>query len=244
MEQISYDQVINMIKSRSLNFYNFYNVDIPVSMYYAMKYYNSNPADTIETPQHIKTQFTDIEVFTNNQGIDSTEEGQHPVSAISTYNNKHQIMDSFIYLMPQNFEKFGISTDPNFDMDQHCQKISKQLKQQLIDDGYLYSKFIQDDFQLNIHVFPTENDLHVAFWNRVHEFDAHTLSGFYSDTFDYPYLWYRGNQLFGTDNTKKLFSKFNHVDMKYGMISIPEFTITDILYLYKPREEGGLMIAH
>jgi hypothetical protein len=36
-------------------------------------------------------------------------------------------------------------------------------------------------------------------------------------------------------------SKFGNITVKNDMVSIPEYTIVDLLYLYKPRDEGGLI---
>lgn len=84
---------------------------------------------------------------------------------------------------------------------------------------------------------------------QVNMYDIKTSTGLFtsgsifthnSDTFDYPYLYERLCTLKDKQFAAETISIFNYVGYKNGFISIPEYTIADLLYLYKPRAEGGM----
>ena len=44
----------------------------------------------------------------------------------------------------------------------------------------------------------------------------------------------------GNEDAKKIISKFETVEFRNGKVQIFDYAIADLMYLYKPRDEGGL----
>jgi DNA polymerase elongation subunit (family B) len=77
------------------------------------------------------------------------------------------------------------------------------------------------------------------------------LSGFNSDLFDFPYIYYRLKNLYNgsVESVSKLFTKIEGASVninKFGgnsKVNFVEYINADILYLFKPRGDGGLLFA-
>lgn len=243
MQQIDFQQVESLIKAKQLNYFNFYNADIPIETCQSMQYYLHFQHDVIDVPQKLNIHFNDIEVFTDNQGIDKIEDANHPVSAIASYDNRTNTLTAYYLLMPQNIEAFGIRNDPSFNYDEFIQQCNALMKQKLDEEGYTQNVYVPNDVVIDIRLFNDEKQLLQAFWTNTHTSDPDILTSWNGDHFDYPYLWNRLVKLFGKQNASWLMSKFGSVDNYNGMISITDYVIADLLYLYKPRDDssgGGL----
>jgi DNA polymerase elongation subunit (family B) len=225
MDVINFDDVYNAVKTNRLNFYNIYAADLDIPSYFSAKYYHENPKDSIDIDQSITKLFTDIEVYTYHKGLDFKNLGQDPISAITFYSNVEKIYHAYIYLLNDDI------TNKFDDVDAR----NKEFYKFLVDH-----KYINTDDQINIRTYNDECQLICDYWEKVKELDHTILSGFNSDTFDYPYLYERLSTLTDKDSAAKTMSIFSYVGYRNGFISIPEFTISDLLYLYKPRSEGGL----
>jgi len=62
------------------------------------------------------------------------------------------------------------------------------------------------------------------------------------DTFDLPYIYRRMIKLFTNKyEVNNMISSFGYVELGYNkMLKIPDYVILDVLYLYKPRADGGM----
>lgn len=244
MQQMKFDEVDSLIKSRNLNYFNFYNVDIPTANLLSTKHYLSHPNDNIEhleQPLHIL--FEDIEVFSDDKGVD-TENHTSPITVITFCTTKTKILHSFMLLREDNFQEFGISTDSSFNMESFISSMNEEFRLKLIEMGYIGSKFIPDDFKVDIHIYNDERQMIKDCWQYTHHYDPDVLTSWNGDNFDYPYEYGRTSELFGKTDADNIFSKFGVVNLRNGFISIVEYTIADLLNLYKPRDEGGLILAH
>ncbi len=236
LQTLSYDDLERLIKTKESAYHNFYNADIPIITYYAVQYYLRHPHDTIDNQQQLTKLFLDIEIYGDEDGIDDFTNANYVVNAITLCCNNEKVFRSYYLLNDQNFTKFGITPDPNFNFQALITDHIANFRVIMIEKGY-----ITEEFNFEIYLFNDEMTLVQSFWQELHRIDPDIISGWNSDYFDMPYLYNRTKGLFGIANTNKLISKFGHVTYKDGRISIPEFIIADLLYLYKPRDEGGLV---
>ena len=226
MDELRFEQIEEALKNNQLNFYNFYSADLDLTSYYSAEYYHNNPKDSINVEQLIKKVFTDIEVYTYHKGLDFNNLGEDLISAITFYDNQQQIFYAYIYLIDGVIEKFGNVEGKN-----------KQYKTFLIDN-----KYITDKDNIVVKSFTNEVEMICEYWNKIKEIDPTILSSFNGDSFDYPYLYERLVKLKNKNIAAKTMSIFNYVHYRHGIVSIPEFRIADLLYLFRPRSEGGFLI--
>lgn len=237
---ITFEEIENLIKTNNLHYYNIFNADIPTTTQYTSKYYLTHDYDTIDIDQKLNIQSNDIEVFTYNQGIDSITDAKYPINIVSTCNTVDKIVHVYILFLEDTFQKFGLSMDADFKYDEFCIERQNYYKQELIKLGYIGNKFIDDTYEIKLYSYLNEKDLLLDYWNQVHTYDPDVLTGWNSDGFDFPYIYSRLIQLFGNEDAKKIISKFETVEFRNGKVQIFDYAIADLMYLYKPRDEGGL----
>lgn len=223
MKILEYKDIVPQVKNNTFKFYNFYNLDIDPELFYAVQYYNNTNEDVEGIQQKVKSIFLDIEVYILDKSIEfKFDQSLHPISAISFY------YDKVFYAYFLNIHNLNIDTNV----------WESDFKRQLCDINY---KYINDDESIKISVFSDELTLIKSAWNKIKEIDPVVLSGWNSHNFDYPYIYRRFLQLLNNDYTQvnSIISKFNFVKFKDGQITIPEYSIADLMYLYMPREDGG-----
>jgi len=236
IKQIPIEEVRRLLKTKEISYYNFYNTDIPFPVYYASQYYLTHEYDTIEKEQIINTLFYDIEVYVT--GDMDVAIAEHPINALTMCSSKDKVLKAFFLLYDFNFQKFGVSPDANFDINQLIANHETTLKKDLIENNY-----IDDSFKIELLLFNDERELLKNFCQYLHESDSHFISGWNTSLFDLPYIYNRMVRLFGEEDTNNLLSKFGVVNSTGSMVSITEFITADLLYLYKPRSEGGLNLG-
>jgi len=216
MHEMTYNELVQRINNNQLNFYNFYNIDISIPAYYTVKYFLENPQDSVDKKIDLSTFLLDIEVYTHHQALDEKfKEGEFPIASVSTYFDKSDKYKVFFL--------GEVSYDIN--------KIITKLKEEQYIDS--------DTIDLEIFTFNDEKQLLIELWKYIRECDPVVLSGYNSDSFDYPYIYHRMLRLFGESNTKSIISKFGLVEERNKTLKIADYTIIDILYLLRPRSEGG-----
>lgn len=214
---MNFKDLITLIDNGTLDFYNFYDLDLPVDLFYACNYYLNIPENE-NTEQKLKIVFTDIEVYQENKNIEfKFDEYINPISSISfIYNNK-------IYSFFNNIHSI------NIDKNEWIQYFQNEL----IKSNY-------GKFEIDILIFNNELDLIKSYWEKIREIDPSVLSGWNSDLFDYPYIYNRLLLLTNDQNiTNRIISRFSDVKLYKNKIDIPEYVIADLMFLYKPREDGG-----
>ena len=236
MQEIDEKEFKNMLNSETITPYNVYNLDIDYPQLYSVEHYINNPSDNIEQEQTLNKLFLDIEAYTGNStgGFDITK-AQFPINAVTIYSTTEKIYRSYILLYSQNISLFPVD---------ELDDLSNQFYDTLHTNGY-----IKEDDKIQIQYFTYEIDLLKQVWSDIHAIDPAVLSGWYSDQFDLPYMYFRLFNLLNKNEqeVQKIMSKFNHVKVqKLGsniIIKIPDYPILDLLYLYKPRDEGGLNLG-
>ena len=235
MNQISFPELQSLIRSNSLKYYNFYNTDLNLDSYFTVKYYLNNPNDNVDKPQILNTLFLDIEAFIQTSAEMDNYDGY--INAITTYFTKDKTYRCYFLLIPDNLEKFGITQ--NIDYEKYLIEIHNKYKKELIESNH-----IKSDENIIIKLYNNEIQLITDCWEDIKSLDPALLSGWNSDTFDFPYMYNRLLKLNSNNkqDTDKVFSKFGIVESaSYGkMIKIPEFVICDLMHMYKPRAEGGM----
>ncbi len=233
IQEIESDSLQTLL-SNQLKYYNFYNVDIAIPQYYAIKYYIDNPKDTINKPQKLPISFCDIECYTDYKGFNSIKEATVPINAITEYNTITNTYTAMLVLTKTNYQLFGINKDGS-NSEQIKQQIVKQIKTELIK-----TKYFKTSDKLELFLFNNDRDLLCFYWDLIHSNDPAILAGFNSDKFDYPYIYFRLCNLFNAAKANQIVSKINKVNVVGEFVNIGEFGYADILYLFKPRDEGGL----
>mgnify|MGYP003972805605 CR=1 FL=1 len=235
VETIEPNDVSSMLKSGELKFYNFYNSDLNMDAYYAVEHYTKNPKDSIDTPQTLHTVFADIELYVGSS--EDFDTYKSVINAITSYSNIEKIYNAYILLTPDNYKLFGVvdnmsETDYNNLLVTRATEFRTEL---------LKTKHIKEDEEIKVHIYTDEKKMLIDCWMHIRELDPTTLSGFNSDFFDYPYYYNRLLILHDGDKREvdSIMSQFKHVTVKGSLLKFPEFVICDIMYLYKPRSEGG-----
>jgi len=221
-------------KSMDISPYQVYSLDLDYQQYYSIQNYLKNKSDTIDQDQLLNILFLDIEVFTANAGVfPKPEIAKYPINSITIYSTFERCFKSYFLLQHSNISKFPTKEEiPN--LVQHFTK-------DLIDD-----KYISSDEKLEINIFTNEIDLIRACWNEVKRIDPSTLSGWSTDRFDLPYIYFRLSNLLNKNEVEigKILSQFGKIKVeKFGnelLIKIPEYPVLDLLYAYKPRDDAGL----
>jgi len=233
---LDYDSLLANIRVGNLNYYNFYNSDIDPDISYITSYYNSHPKDNADTDQKVSTLFLDIEVYQEDKtrSFNFTETKDQPISAITIgMDNKYY---AYIYLMPMNADKFGVDTSASpIDFQRQLDNMSSEFHKYFIENNYL-----DKDAEISIFAFSDELVMIQECWKNIKRLSPLVLSGWNSDTFDYPYIYNRLCLLGDKQLANSTMSELGFVSCNRGLVKIPEYSIFDLLHAYKPRAEGGL----
>lgn len=243
---MTYKEAIDKLKSGELSPYNFYNVDINPSQYYASLHYQTHKNDTIDHPQILKKAFFDIEVFTNHSGItikEMIDKAECPINAITYYCSSTNTYDLFA-LPPM---KFNLTTD---ELRDYCLKESRKKYEQ--EDGSSIS-YLDEDQDLQVHFYDDPYELTIAFWTKLKKDNPEILSGFNSDGFDIPYMYnYLLHKFNNLDDVSNIMSNYGHVELRDGHdragrnrteIKFIDYILMDQMTLYKPRDDGGMNLG-
>lgn len=230
MQSFSYSE----FKDMNINPYQVYGLDLDYQQYYSIQNYLKNKEDTIDKDQLLNILFLDIEVFTANAGIfPKPEIAKFPINAMTIYSTFDKTFRSYFLLQHSNIQKFPTKEElPNL--------IQAYIKD-LAEDGY-----ILPDEKLEIYIFNNETDLIKACWSKLKEIDPAVLSGWSTDRFDLPYIYFRLSNILNKNEAEigKILSSFGKIKVeKFNnefLIKIPEYPVLDLLYAYKPRDDGGL----
>ncbi|MDD4081751.1 MAG: 3'-5' exonuclease [Sphaerochaetaceae bacterium] len=227
---------LDEINHMGLSPYQMYGLDITYQQYYSIQHYLQNSHDTIDIDQLLNINFIDIEVFTNNsKTFPKPELAAHPINAITTYNTFNKTFYSYLLLQHSNIQKF-----PNRDQ---IPELINSFKKELITENY-----ISTDDSLQIEIFSNEIDLIKSCWKQIKNLDPAIISGWNCDMFDIPYIYFRLGNLLNSNEIEigKILSNFGKIKVEKNyenFIKIPEFPIVDLLYAYKPRDDGGLSLG-
>ncbi len=230
MQTFSFEE----FKSMNLSPYQIYGLDLDYQQYYSIQNYLKNKNDTIDKDQILNVLFLDIEVYTSNSGtFPKIDIAKFPISSITIYSTFNKTFKSFFLLQHANIHKFPIKEEiPNLIHD--------------FTTDLIQHKYITENEKLEINIFTTEIDLIRSCWNSIKEIDPTIISGWNCDEFDIPYIYFRLSNLLNKNETEinKILSQFGKVKIdKYAnkfLIKIPEYPVLDLLYAYKPRDDGGL----
>jgi DNA polymerase elongation subunit (family B) len=236
MNELSLQQFNDLLSSEQISPYSIYGLDIDYQQYFSINHYINNQDDTLEKDQKLNILFLDLEVYTGNAGeFPKPNQSKYPISAITIYDTQTKIFRSYFLLQRINIDKF-----PNKDQ---FDKLIEYYKNELINNEYIGKN---EEFDLDIQIFTYELDLVKTCWNQVKKIDPTILSGWNSDRFDFPYIYFRLSNLLNKNEkeVQEILSRFGVVKIhKLGeeiFVQIPEAPICDLLQLYKPRDEGGL----
>lgn len=233
MEQIEYRNLVEQIKSGAISPYQMYNTDIDYPQYFAAQHYLKNQQDNIDMDMPLSTSLLDIEVCTQNSGeFPYPNIGKYPITAITIKCNTENKYVSFFMLTQRNMNKF-----PYDDI----KEVIDYYKKELI------PKYLDENEDIEVHIFNNELQLIRSCWSYIHQKDPAILSGWNSSEFDIPYIYHRIGKIMNDEKgyeASQIMSKFGVVKKtklrNLVLVNISDYTDMDLLYLYKPRSDGGL----
>ena len=236
MQQFSY----NEFKNLEISPYQIYSLDLDYQQYYSIQNYLKNKTDEIDKDQKLNIMFIDIEVYTANANVNIFKNldmgiAKFPINAITIYSTFDKTFRAYYLLQHVNLQKFPTKEEyPNL--------IQSYVKD-LADD-----KYINQDEKLEMYIFSNELDLIKACWSKVRDIDPTILSGWNSDEFDLPYIYFRLGALLNSNEVEigKILTQFGKIKVEKfngkNLVKIPEYPVLDLMFLYKPREDNGLVI--
>lgn len=246
LAETTYDDLEIYLKDKQLHYYNFYNSDINFAVQQLTRYYDSHPHDNIAVNQKVQKLFLDIEVFSDGNGFDedAIDGGIYPINIVTIRSSNDLILHTFVLLFERNFEAFGLKKEFNSEeFDQFKFDTEQEFVKQLKERKYTENEFIESNYSIKLKIYNDEKTLLLDLWNLIHEYDPDILTSWNGDKFDFWYMYNRCCTLFGEEAVQKLFSKFNRIEIRNKMVQFFEYTVCDLLYLYKPRTEGGLIAS-
>jgi len=241
LKKMTFNDIERLIKGNELSYFNIYNSDINPVSYFSTKYYHEHQYDNINVDQKIRIMFIDIELYTEeNMKLDlDSKKAEIPINCVTIIDSFTKNISTFYWLINKNMELFGIKHDPNFDYSKFIIDKQNKLKNDLINLSY-----IDDSYNIELSLYDNEKSLLTDLFLKIHQYDPDTLSGWNIDMFDMFYIYNRLCKLFGNIDAERLMSKFGKVEVKSDRVYITDYAITDLLYLYKPRDEGGLNLGN
>jgi len=226
---LDYNALINGLERGDISPYQIYNLDIDYPQYFAVDHYLNNPKDSIDQNQKIQKLFLDIEVYSDNKfNFDTVDKGEHPISSCALLNNLDKKFYCYFLLLNKNVDVWNQNPD-----------VKDYLQKKLHDEGY-------GDYEVEVNTFTSDLPLIKAVWDKIHELDPAVISGFNSDNFDLPYIFYRLKNLYNNDlkSVSKILSKFGSVTINefgdFKRLKLIEYVNADFAYLYRPRDDNGL----
>jgi DNA polymerase elongation subunit (family B) len=228
---LDYNQLTNGLDQRQISPYQIYNLDVDYPQFFSVDHYTKNPKDDIDINQRIQKVFLDIEVYSENKfDFDKIENGDHPISACTIFSSYEKIFHVFFLLIKKNIDNWN-----------QQKNYIEYLKKQLIDNEYIK----EGEFDIVVKTYTNDLPLIKDVWTKIHELDPVILTGFNSDGFDFPYIYYRLKNLYNNDtkSVSKVLSRFGDVSVtNFGgnrKVRFVEYINADLQYLYKPRDDGG-----
>lgn len=234
MDEIEYGSFLDQIKSGAISPYQMYNADIDYPQYFAVKHYLEHPNDNIDNNMPLNICFLDIEVSTSNSGeFPDPRIAKYPITAITLRSSYQKKYVSFFMLNRKNMNKFPHD---------NIKEVIDYYRKELNTNGYL-----DDSEDIEIHLFSNELQMIRACWAYIHNVDPAILSGWNSSEFDIPYQYNRIGSITNDEKgyeAAQIMSKFGVIKKtklrNLVLINISDYTDMDLLYLYKPRGDGGL----
>jgi len=232
------EDLVGEVKAGNLKFYNFYNSDLEPNTYFTVMHYLENKEDSIDYyDQSIHALYLDIEVYKDNPDIDwSFDRADFPISAITIYSTVEKIFKKYFLLHPH------IKGEFNSDASWYKKTLLDKTFTETVDGKEVVREYIKPDEEIEVYTYTNELELIEACWAEIRRIDAMVLSGFNSDSFDYPYIYRRLLFFYNGDKNSvdSILSKFEYVKWDNKRIKVPEFGNADLQHFYKPRAEGGM----
>lgn len=235
MNQISTEQFSDLLDSNQITPYHIYGLDIDYQQFYSIEHYKNNLEDNFDKDQKLNILFFDIEVYSANSGeFPKPISAKYPISAITIYSTFEKIFKSYFLLQKSNVTKFPDKSD--------LKELEQKYKKEMLEQGY-----ISENQEVQIQIFTSELTMIRACWDEIKRIDPAVLSGWSSDNFDLPYTYFRLSNLLNKNESEigKILSRFGIINIykrnvEDVFVQIPEIPVCDLLYLYKPRDDGGL----
>jgi DNA polymerase elongation subunit (family B) len=184
----------------------------------------------------VNTTVYDIEVTEGDlhNVFPDPKEAEFPVDTIVLYNNITNTVYCLVRLLPSHLRKYKSDKENmTFIITDYIRKEYTRLCKE--NKGYIIP-----DIKFETQCFHDDYDLVKRFWELNKELNTLVLVGFNSIGFDDIYMFVRSKKLFSRGLGKIMskygeFQSYNPTDF-----TIPDYTLMDLLRLYKPVDAGGL----
>jgi len=233
---LEFKKLLDSLESGKISPYQIYNLDLDYPQVFGVEHYTKNPNDNIDTNQKIHKLFLDIEVISDVDqfDFDKMDTGRFPTSCITIYSSFEKIYHCYMLLNKNCVDVWQQRVDHE-----------DYFKQQLIESEYL----VAGEFDVKVKTYVNDLQLLKDCWEKIHTLDPVVISGFNSDGFDIPYMYYRLKYLYNGDmaSVSKVLSKFGEVKIdswgggRNSKVRLVEYVNADLCYLFKPRDDGGCL---
>ena len=158
---------------------------------------------------------------------------EYPVDTIVIYNNFTNTAYCLIRLLPSHLRKFKSTRDG---METIINKHVRKRYDGIVKDNVGYK---MDGVKFVTECFDDDYGLVKRFWELNKELEPLILMGFNSIGFDDVYMYNRSKQLYAK-GLGSIMSKYKEFQV-YGkdQFSVSDYTLVDILKLYRPPDSGG-----
>jgi len=238
---------------KKLKPWQFYSLEYSPDRQRALEWYQKRKEkDNYDAPQFFRKAYIDIEVFTRFVGVfPEPSKAEYPIVLISlAFSHKNEVY-AFCLLNPKYKQHKYFIENPNE---------LRECLEKSINTHYSKLKEIfetEEDIKVILKIYTPKNNKNLQaktcgepcidaekqmikdVFDLIQKQNVWTIAGFYSDDFDFPYIYNRLINL-GVDNPGEVISKFKTVQYSkaYGL-QAPDLMFVDILYMYKPGEGLG-----
>jgi len=231
---------VKMVKTSLENYFpwQFYGLDYSPDRKLGIEWYKRRAEfDNYEKPQLFRKAYIDIEVYTERAGeFPDPLQAKYPIVLISLSFSDENKTYAFV-LFNTKFHK-EYKNDP-----EKIKALENDLER-LINTHYskLNEILEQEKQEVEIRAFfgkSGEKEMIKEFWELIKARRPFTIAGYYSDGFDFPYIFNRMKNLKLEPN--EIITEFGEgVEFNENTgLGAPEFMFVDALYIYKPGEGLG-----
>jgi len=192
-------ELIDNVKKKAFNFYQFYNIDFSAPEYSYFKYLEKfkHKDDLFWDKKILNKTYYDIETKYDPKKAPDAIKTEFPITSVCLYNNIKNLTVVY-FLVNKSFEKHRFNEDD-------FKKEFVELYHELIKENSVYEV---ENMQIELKFFESETQLLKEYFQDVLTLGTLVLIGFNSMIFDDPYTINRLSSLIGKDKANMVVSQF------------------------------------
>jgi len=217
--------------------YQFYNVDLPPAAYAFHWFKKQGFNETSYELKVLNKSYYDIETYIKPGVFPDPEKAERPINSMSSYNNiKNELSIYYLSEIHINSDKGHEVIIPDITDKETIYNMVVDEYEKLCEHNPNYKV---ENLKITLYDFKDEKELLKTFFKQRIEEKSMFLIGFNSNTFDNPYTFNRGKNLFGKESFEQVVSIFGEYSMNGNYVHLPDYLLVDLLEMYKPVDQGG-----